>query len=306
MMKFSIVIPVYNTEKYLDKCIRSAIDQTYQNIEVLLIDDGSQDNSAKICDEYAKKDSRIKVIHKENGGLSDARNCGIDIATGDYILLLDSDDYISLHAVENFLVYAEKNIDVIIGEVIVEGGNCSFKHIKTENALSGKEYLLKAYREDKAPMAACFSVYNKKFLDSNNLRFKKGILHEDEEFSPRCLLLANSVICVENYFYYYQIRENSITTKKDKRKNAKDFYETCLSLEMIYNNLENKELKKHLLDSLSAKYLTVFQAGKLYQYGKEYLHKGFVIKNAKKFKTKLKALIYFISARLYYFISNIF
>lgn len=91
----SVIVPVYNVEKYLEKCVQSIINQTYENLEIILVDDGATDNSGKICDEFAKKDSRIKVIHKENGGLSDARNFGLDIATGKYISFIDSDDFVN-------------------------------------------------------------------------------------------------------------------------------------------------------------------------------------------------------------------
>ena len=96
----SIVIPVYKVEKYLEKCVESVINQTYKNLEILLVNDGSPDNCPKICDEYAQKDNRIKVIHKENGGLSDARNAGIDVAAGKYIAFVDSDDYVSNDYIE--------------------------------------------------------------------------------------------------------------------------------------------------------------------------------------------------------------
>ena len=96
----SIVVPIYKVEKYIKKCIDSIIEQTYKNLEIILVDDGSPDGCAKICDEYAKKDKRIKAIHKENGGLSDARNVGIDISTGKYICFVDSDDYIENNYIE--------------------------------------------------------------------------------------------------------------------------------------------------------------------------------------------------------------
>ena len=92
----SVIVPVYNVEEYLDRCIESIVNQTYKNLEILLIDDGSTDNSYNICDKWAKKDNRIKVVHKENGGVSSARNVGLDVATGDYIGFVDSDDYISI------------------------------------------------------------------------------------------------------------------------------------------------------------------------------------------------------------------
>ena len=98
--KISVIVPIYNVEDYLHRCVDSIINQTYTNLEIILVDDGSPDNCLKICDEYAKKDSRIKVVHKKNGGLSDARNAGLEIATGEYIGFVDSDDYISLYFYE--------------------------------------------------------------------------------------------------------------------------------------------------------------------------------------------------------------
>lgn len=304
MIKYSVIIPIYKVEKYLEKCVESVRNQTYKNIEIILVDDESPDNCPAMCDEYIEKDTRIKVIHKKNGGLSDARNVGMDLATGDYIIFLDSDDYIEKTSCEMFLKYAENDYDIIIGEAIVEGGRCNSQHISNSNIMNGKQYLLEAYREGKAPMAACFNVYKREFLLKNNLCFKKGILHEDEEFTPRCFLLAESVVCTNVSFYHYIIRNDSITTKKDKRKNAIDFYNTCLALKEIYVKLEDQELKDYLIDSLSSKYLTVFQSGKLYIYGKDYLHRRFVLKNAKQLRTRIKAFLYFVSPRCYYYINE--
>ena len=174
------------------------------------------------------------------------------------------------------------------------------QHIANTSVLTGEQYLLEAYRAKKAPMAAWLNVYHRDFLIKNNLLFQKGILHEDEEFTPRCLLAAKTVVCTGICFYHYIIRDNSITTSKDKRKNACDLYETCLTLEKIYDSLENKQLKKSLKDSLSVKYLNIFQVGKLYQYGNEYLHKGFIIKNARSIKTRIKATLYCMSPKIYY------
>ena len=121
----SVVVPVYNVEKYIDKCINSIINQTYKNLEIILVDDGSPDNCGNICDEYAKKDNRIIVIHKENGGLSDARNTGIEVSKGKYITFIDSDDYISDNYV-SFLynLIIEYKADISIGKhyVLYENG----------------------------------------------------------------------------------------------------------------------------------------------------------------------------------------
>ena len=304
LIKFSIIVPIYNVEKYLERCINSIINQTYKNLEIILVDDESPDNCPVICDEYAKKDNRVRVVHKKNGGLSDARNAGMNIATGDYIIFADSDDYIELDTCEKFLHFAKKEYDILVGDAIVTGGTCVLWHINNNSVFTGKQYLLEALKVNKSPMVAWLNIYKRDFLLKNNLFFKEGILHEDEDFTPRCFLKAKTVVCTNIYFYHYIIRENSITTVTDKRKNATDLYDTCLRLEQIYDKIDDLKLKKLLKSSLSKKYLSLFQAGKLYQYGNEYLHKRFVIKNAYDTHTFMKAVLYCISPKVYWYINS--
>ena len=295
-------MPIYKVEQYLDRCINSLINQTEKNIEILLVDDGSPDNCPDICDDYAKKDNRIVVIHKENGGLSDARNVGIDKATGKYIIFVDSDDYIDLDSCERLVPFTKRNVDIIVTDGISEGGVVNLKHTGIENQViyNGEEFLKCSTISGCIPMAAWLYVYRLEFLKKNMLMFKKGIYHEDEEFTPRAILLANTVINTSVSYYHYIIREDSITTKKDKRKNAVDLYETCLNLCTIYDDLKDLELKLCLKDLLVNKYLSLFQDGRLYIYGSEYLHKDFIISNAYKKRTKRKAFLYKISPRFYW------
>lgn len=304
-VKFSIIVPIYKVEKFIDRCVESLIRQTYSNIEIILVDDGSPDKCPEICDSYAEIDNRIVVIHKQNGGLSDARNFGIEAASGDYVIFVDSDDYVEVDMCENLFPYSQKNVDVIIGDAFVEGGMKDYSHIKETEIMDGETYLLKAYQQKKAPMVAWLNVYKNYFLKKNKLRFKKGVLHEDEEFTPRALLLANSIIVSGVCFYHYILREDSITTQKDKRKNAIDLFSICCELESLYNELYNDELRKYLIDSLVCKYLSLFQEGMLYQYGETFLHKEFVKRNAKLNKTKFKAHLYCLSPRLYYKINKV-
>lgn len=119
--KISVIVPIYKVEDYLHRCVESIINQAYTNLEIILVDDGSPDNCPKICDEYAEKDSRIKVIHKENGGLSDARNTGLLVATGEYISFIDSDDYIDINMYKSIITYMEEH-DLDIAE-------CGIKHV---------------------------------------------------------------------------------------------------------------------------------------------------------------------------------
>ena len=303
-MTFSIIVPVYKVENYLEKCVLSLINQTFKEIEIILVDDGSPDNCPAMCDNFALRDSRVHVIHKPNGGLSEARNAGLSVARGDYVLFVDSDDYIEVTTCEKFQKFLYKDIDIIIGQALVENGICELKHIDDiEQIFDGKKYLLKALKQGKAPMAVWLNVYRREFLLINQLSFKLGILHEDEQFTPRVFLAAKKVLVTDIAFYHYVIRNNSIMTKLDKRKNIVDLYNTCIELERVYLKLENVQLKKYLLDSLVSKYLSLFQEGQLYKYGGIYVHKDFVKRNAFCKRTRKKAFLFCCSPRLYYFIN---
>ena len=303
--KFSIIVPIYKVEQYLEKCVLSLVNQTYENIEIILVDDGSPDNCPKMCDDFGGTDSRIVVLHKPNGGLSDARNKGLEVAQGEYIMFVDSDDYIAPNACEQFAEFVDKGYDILIGDAEIEGGSANIAHIeKTEKIYTGEDYLLAALEENKLPMAAWLNVYRKVFLDKYALRFKYGRLHEDEEFTPRAFLKAERIFNTGIVFYHYIIRENSITTQKDKRKNAESLFQTCIELQTIYSLIDNVKLKKLLCDSLVAKYLGMIQTGNLAQYGNKYLHRGFLLRNAKRLKTKFKTFIFALSPKLYCYVYN--
>ena len=202
-IQFSIIIPIYNVEKYLEKCIESIINQTYHNIEIILVDDGSTDNCSKLCDKYKKKDCRIKVLHKQNGGLSDARNEGLEIATGNYILFVDSDDYLEKDACEKFSAYTDRNADILIGDGIVIDGRCDIGHISETGVFNAHDFLKKSLIANRFPKVVWLNAYRRGFLNDNNLRFKKGILHEDENFTPKVFLCAKTIIYTGINFYNY-------------------------------------------------------------------------------------------------------
>lgn len=306
MPLFSVIVPIYNVEPYIKRCVDSLIDQSFSDIEIILVDDESPDNCPAICDEYARADERIKVVHKKNGGLSDARNAGLHVATGRYVIFVDSDDYIEKFACEKFARYTESGIDVLIGDAMVEGGSCGLEHISPSESriYGGEEYLKLAMQQRRAPMAAWLNVFRREFLTDNELSFKKGILHEDEEFTPRALMRALSVVVTDICFYHYIIRENSIMTKKDKRKNAKDMLSTAYEYEDMLRSHPDKQLKELILDSLVSKYLGIYQSGDLKRYGKEFLPKGFLLRNAREAKTRLKVWLVCISPKLYSFVHS--
>lgn len=211
----SIVVPVYNVEKYLNRCIESIINQTFNNIEIILVDDGSTDSSGNICDEYKKIDSRIKVIHKENGGLSDARNVGIENACGEWIGFVDSDDYIAENMYEQLYCLIRKyNADIAIcGVKDIYEGNAIIQNKKIEEfACSGKEALELTLKGKQLAGSICNKLIHKKWL--YNLKFLKDKTYEDAFITPELLLSVDTVACTTLSLYNYWHRIDSITTEE--------------------------------------------------------------------------------------------
>lgn len=206
----SVIVPIYNVEKYLTQCIESIINQTYKNLEIILVDDGSKDNSGKICDEYQKKDSRIKVIHKENGGTSSARNEGLEISTGKYIQFVDSDDYIDLDMIEFlYKILKEENADISM---------CSYYKLNkdkfTTNATEEKinytsdEALQELLLDTKIRCYVCNKLIDRKCIE--NIRFPVGRTFEDIITLTKIFTKADKLILVDKPKYYYRQRKGSI------------------------------------------------------------------------------------------------
>lgn len=230
--KVSIVIPVYNVEVYLKECIESVLQQSYTNLEIILVDDGATDSSGKICDEYKDKDNRVIVIHKENGGLSSARNSGLAIATGEFVYFLDSDDYIEKNAIEVLVENMRTNNSEVVfldGNIFYEEGaeirltNTYIRQRKYE-LCNGKEQLRKLIETGEYRTAVPFLFFKKEFLDNYQLRFKEGIIHEDELFTILVFMTDVMVSHCNFPLYNYRIRQNSIMTAS---KNIKS-YESML------------------------------------------------------------------------------
>lgn len=220
MCLVSVIIPVYNVEKYLDMCISSVVKQTYTNLEIILIDDGSTDYSGQICDEWANKDSRIIVVHKNNGGLSDARNIGLDKAKGNWIVFVDSDDTISLDMISITMNVAKKNkVDMVAFGIkrVDEGYNeNSFdgESVKPE-LLTGKTILYEFAKTGKGYSIVCNKLYKKETW--KNLRFPLGKIHEDEFVIVQILQRIRNIAIIDNVLYFYRQREGSIMASADKK-----------------------------------------------------------------------------------------
>ncbi|UQA75606.1 glycosyltransferase [Sphingobacterium siyangense] len=187
----SVVVPIYNVEEYLPGCIDSILSQTYSSLEVILVDDGSPDSCGKICEEYAVKDARIKVLHKENGGLSDARNAGLEIAKGEYVWFVDSDDSVSTTALKDIVsTVSEQDLVVFDADFIYNTHNrrTVYKGIEEGKIYSGFDFMSKV-----TFYGAWNILYKRSFLNKYNFRFYKGLLHEDMEFLPRVFAYAEKV-----------------------------------------------------------------------------------------------------------------
>jgi glycosyltransferase involved in cell wall biosynthesis len=225
--KISVIVPVYNTERYLSSCIDSVINQAYSNIEVILVNDGSTDRSGNICDEYSQFDNRIKVIHQKNSGASTARNKGLDVATGDYIMFLDSDDYWVNSCLEKIVDKLKKNkfdIDVMFLKVaVVKDDNTLTEFKGYEFDYCNREELLDYIsHQDKVAVSACLKVIKRDVFSSKQMYFQDSLLAEDIDWFFRLITLTNHFSTYEGEFYCYRILKNS-ASRNTSEKRIKDY-----------------------------------------------------------------------------------
>lgn len=248
--KISVIVPVYNVKSYFEKCIESIVNQTYKNLEIILVDNGSIDGSGTICDEYAKKDSRVVVKHKEPGGPSEARNIGLDMATGDYISFVDSDDYMDSNMFE--VLYSDlKANDCDISMCGYIRVNSDGEPIATDDSAlpiatgvyTKQEMFEKLCGKE---LCQCVVVWNKLYKKHifDNLRFVNGMIHEDEMIAHRIIDRCEKVSCNETKLYNYVRRADSIMTR-GANINSFDgttafFDRTCFFLEKNMGSLAEK------------------------------------------------------------------
>lgn len=219
--KISVIVPVYNVEQYLDRCVSSVVQQTYQNLEIVLIDDGSPDQCPQMCDEWSKKDNRIKVVHKENGGLSSARNAGLDTASGEYIAFVDSDDYIDNQMLELMLNAAEKNSVPVVccGRIRVTASTkAEMFTLPEERLFTGEEAIKEIFVGGAVEEAAWDKLYRAEILA--NRRFPVGEINEDIVQTINILGSCGRIVHVGRALYYYCENSGSITKSGYNRNKA--------------------------------------------------------------------------------------
>lgn len=305
--KVSIIVPVYNVEKYLDRCLTSLVNQTLKEIEIIVVNDGSKDNSQKIIDTFKEKYSILKSFSKENGGLSSARNFGLKHANGEFVMFVDSDDYIKLDACEKLYCDAKKNkLDILMGNYINVKNGLEENEISDmdEKIYNGNEFIKKYYSLKNISLMSWLLFINNDFIKNNGLIFKEGFFHEDEDFTPRSLLLANRIKFLNFHFYYYVYNSNSITKRKDKTNNIKSIYTICDDLEKEYENIKDPLTKKLLLDRVVFDRLLGFSMQT--RYSKDFcFEKNKLYGKAYKKNNKIKSFIYCLSPRLFYIVNRV-
>lgn len=284
----SVIIPVYNVEDYLDRCITSVINQTYNNLEIILVDDGSTDSSGKKCDDYAIKDKRIKVLHKENGGVSSARNAGIDIATGEYIGFVDSDDVLELNMYEllinNALKYGTKlsccqiqtkNIDGSVTEIDKTKSKL-FNKLEIVNGFFFNDFIKNFI------VSPCNKIISKNTLTDNNIRFKKYSFAEDFLFIFEVLTKVENVYYDSTVGYHYLHRENSAMTSNFSYKRF-DYVDAVTEIENICKNTYSDDIAKKAHNWVFYHTLVNYRAMLINEMQKEYCD------IADKYKSYLKS-----------------
>ncbi len=256
-MKFSIIIPVYNVEDYIEKCLESINNQTYQKFEAIIIDDGSPDNSSEKIKKFIKNKKNFKYYKKENGGLSDARNYGLKYVTGDYIIFLDSDDYISPNLLEELeKEINDNNPDIIKYNLnIIENDSTRIMEKKQFSKLHPND-AIEILLEDELFEPAWLYCYKKEFWFKHNFKYIKGRIHEDFGLTPLILMNAKNISSIDYAGYNYIIRDGSIMNSKNPEKDYKKFTD-CLEYfkenKLLINKSSNINAKtKQLLLSYYA------------------------------------------------------
>lgn len=255
-MKVSFILPIYNVEKYLSECVESILAQTYSDFEILLVDDGSPDNCPALCDEWARKDNRIKVLHKTNGGLSDARNYGLDNAEGDYVVFVDSDDFwVNKDCLEHLMnvVDAHPECDFI-------GYNCSYYYSDTKTYTKWVTYgdnltvptdkdiaICSLVASGTMPMSACLKIIKRKSLSDIGLRFIKGTIAEDIPWFIDLLDGSKKCMFVNQYIYAYRQNVAGSITASGNPKSTSDLF-TIVKNEI--KKMDSRNISKEAKEAL--------------------------------------------------------
>lgn len=275
-IKVSVIIPVYNVEAFLKECLESVVKQTLQEIEIICVNDGTKDNSMDIVKEYASKDERIIIVNKENGGLSSARNAGMNIASGEYVYFLDSDDYLRLEALEQIYQIAKKdNLDNVFfsAESFFENEEVKKKNKsyityydrkqEYKEVYTGQELFTLMEKVSDFRPSACLQMPRRQMLEAYGIRFFEGILHEDNLFSLQNMAVSERVKCIPDKLYMRRVRDESIMTASNEIKKSVGYFVTIREFLSFIDDMEiSEEFAEALIKRLRRIYGHVISMGK--------------------------------------------
>jgi len=311
MPKVSIIVPVYNAEKYIKKCLDSILNQTYKDIEVIIVNDGSTDNSEEVIKQYLEKEEyNIRYFKNKNKGVSFSRNFGVNYAAGDYIFFVDADDYLDEKLLENLKEEMQKGIDIIkfkAKKVDSKGRILEEIYVPTFNEMSGEEAFEELKYNDVLLDTIWSYVFRKEFYIQNNFKFTENTHHEDFALIPLIIVKAKNVVSIDYYGYYYVQTENSITRNNSYEKLVKRTNDMITHydnmLEFIKNNNISESSKKSIKDFFANSVIlrTEELKGKEQE---EYIKKiksRKLIKNiqVKNVKQLIKKILLYINIKLY-------
>ena len=238
----SVIVPIYKVENYMEECIHSILGQKYAHFELILVDDGSPDNCGKMCDEFKEKDSRIQVIHKENGGLSSARNAGLEIAKGEYIAFVDSDDAVHEDYLLDMVTLARKHQADIVCCSFVKGEEKIWDDKEAVITIQENEEILQRINEDDVVKTVAWNkLYHHSFFTEKKFRYPEGKIHEDMFLTPWIFHEAKRLVLTDRKLYFYRMREGSIMWDKFTPKKL-DLIQACEKRMAFYKEIGNKDL----------------------------------------------------------------
>lgn len=310
MVKISIIVPIYNVEKYLRKCLESIVNQTLQELEIILVDDGSRDKSGEICEIYKQKDCRIQIVHKSNGGLSDARNEGVKYATAEYIIFIDGDDYIAEDMMETLYNLAKKNnADIAVCGVCNVYGDKKIPQCKSkeEFVCTGREAFRHILEGRKIPGTICNKLIKREIAEQ--IQFPAGRLYEDAFYTLDLIRKVNLVYVTTKPLYYYVHRQGSITTSRFKKADLDIIYAYQKTLELVKEKYP--ELKTQAVFRILWAHFVVidrilstddYKKNNYLKYSQRYLKKNIVNILRNPYFTKkrrIAAVLFFINIKLY-------
>ena len=294
----SVVIPVYNVEVYLQRCVDSVLNQTCKDFEIILVDDGSTDSSGAMCDQYAASDYRIRTRHNTNGGPSDARNYGIEMATGEYIMFMDSDDALEPDAIEKLSASSSPDIDIVVG------GYKKIYEDKTEEytctgLIPGRIYTAMEYlKMARLEVIVCGNLYRREYLLENNILFQTGIFYEDVEIFSRLYIHAKGITTTGGIHYIYYIRQNSRQTSIMTQARSESLIRIFNGWMRDFSKIADQEARERLYSYLIDYFLWSARDCHWKGWTVAGMNLKFCLKYAHRGRSKVKAIVYQISPEL--------